>query len=770
MPQSPESLSVVHQPAPRVDAVDKVRGFTRYVDDFDFPGLLYCKVVTSAHAHAEVLSIDISEAAASDGVFAAITAKDIPGENQIGVATADQPLLVESKARMMADRLALVAADTLEHAREAARKVKVQYRPLPVVADVDVALAANAPAIHERGNTVAKKQVIKGDMDAGWAKAKHVLERTYTTGYQEHAYLETNGVIAVPEQDGMLTIYASAQCPFYIQKAVARILGKDLASIRCIQAATGGAFGGKEDYPSEPAACAALLAMRTNRPVKLIYDRAEDMAWSSKRHPMKIVHKLGVDAEGRITACQVGLYCDAGAYNGLSAVVAERANATALGPYRVDSVRVDTWVLYTNNLFGGAFRGFGAPQVTFAMEAQLDEAAARVGISPAEIRRRNLLKVGDATATGQVLPESVGALETLEAAVARGRYEERRREFDAFNAGSAAVKKGVGIGCCMYGCCLHAGGQFLEGSGSLVHVRPDASVNVAIGGTEIGQGAFTVVAQLVAEELGCLLEQVHVVPVNTDLVPDSGPTVASRTTVMSGNAALDAARQLRARMLEVVAQKLDAPKEKLLARLGEISVEGGLKRLSFKDAAKACYERKLNLTAEGWYAPPRKEWNEAMGLGEAYSVYCFACQIAEVTVDLRSGRVTVDHVTAAHDVGRAINPAALIGQVEGGVVQGMGYAIMEELKMSEGRCLNPNFTDYLIPSTVDAPAIDTLLVELPYSRGPYGAKGVGEPSLIPIAAAIANAVSLACGRRFTHIPLTPERLLLALEDAATQAA
>ncbi|HEX4620827.1 MAG TPA: molybdopterin cofactor-binding domain-containing protein, partial [Myxococcaceae bacterium] len=568
---------------------------------------------------------------------------------------------------------------------------------------------------------------------------------------------------AVPEQDGMLTVHASAQCPFYIQKAVARVLATDLASIRCIQATTGGAFGGKEDYPSEPAACAALLARATGRPVKLVYDRTEDILWSSKRHPFKIVHRLGVDAEGRITACAVTLYCDAGAYNGLSAVVAERANATALGPYRVANVQVDTFVVYTNNLFGGAFRGFGSPQVTFAMEAQLDEAAAAVGISPAEIRRRNLLKVGDATATSQVLPESVGALETLEAAVERSGFEAKVRELAAFNAGSAQVKKGIGIGCCMYGCCLHAGGQFLEGSGSLIHVRPDGSVNVAIGGTEIGQGAFTVVAQLCAEELGCVLANIHVVPVNTDLVPDSGPTVASRTTVMSGNAVLDAARQLKARMLEVAAQKLDVAREKLVVRDGAFSSPGTLKRLAFKEVAKACYERKVNLTAEGWYAPPRKEWNEAMGVGEAYSVYCFATQVAEVTVDLRSGRVRVDKVTAAHDVGKAINPATLVGQVEGGVVQGLGYALMEELKVVDGKCLNPNFTDYLIPSAVDAPPIDTLLVELPFSRGPYGAKGVGEPSLIPIAAAIANAVSFACGRRFTHIPLTPERLLLELE-------
>ncbi len=763
----PAIPAVVSTPAPRVDAVDKVRGTARYVDDFDFPGMLFCKVVTSEHPHAELLSIDTVAAAASPGVMAVITAKDIPGENQIGVASLDQPLLVANKARMMADRLALVAADTLENARAAAKKVKVTYRALPVVGDVDKALAKGAQPIHERGNLLAKKQVIKGDMEAGWKAAKLVVEKTYSTGYQEHAYLETNGVIAVPEQDGMLTVYASAQCPFYIQKAVARVLGTDLAAIRCIQATTGGAFGGKEDYPSEPAACAALLARKTGRPVKLIYDRTEDMLWSSKRHPMKVVSRLGVDAEGRITACEVQLYCDAGAYNGLSAIVAERANATAIGPYRVPHVKVDTFVVYTNNLFGGAFRGFGAPQVTFAMEAQLDEAAAALGISAAEIRRRNLLKVGDATATSQVLPESVGAIETLEAAVAKSRYEEKRAELAAFNARSRHVKKGIGIACCMYGCCLHAGGQFLEGSGSLLHVRSDGSVNLAIGGTELGQGAFTVVAQLAAEELGFPLSSIRIVPVNTDLVPDSGPTVASRTTVMSGNAVVDAARKLQSRMREVAAQKLDVPAEKLTVREGEFFVEGGLKRLSFKDVVKACYERKVNLTAEGWYAPPRKEWNETMGVGEAYSVYCFATQIAEVTVDLRSGRVKVDRVTAAHDVGKAINPATLTGQVEGGIVQGLGYAVMEELKVVDGRCLNPNFTDYLIPSSVDAPVVDTVLVELPWSRGPYGAKGIGEPALIPIAAAVANAVSFACGHRFTHIPITPERLLTTLEDAAT---
>lgn len=754
--------STVGTAAPRVDAEDKVTGRAQYVDDLDFPGLLHAKVVTSAHPHAEVLAVDTAEAERVPGVFAVMTAKDIPGENQVGVATADQPLLVEKKARMLADRIALVAAETPEAAAAGAAAVTIRYLELPVVPDVDAALAPGAPPIHDHGNLLAKKQVLKGDMAEGWRDAATVVERTYTTGYQEHAYLENNGVLAVPEPDGAMTVYASAQCPFYIQKAVARVLGLDLAHVRCIQSTTGGAFGGKEDYPSEPAACAALLSWKTGRPVKLVYSRAEDIAWSSKRHPMKVVHKLAARKDGTLCAVQIGLYSDAGAYNGLSSVVAERANATACGPYRVPNVRVDTWVVYTNGLFGGAFRGFGSPQVTFAMESQLDELAERLQISPAEIRRKNLLRVGDATATSQVLSESVGALATLEAAVERSGFEEKRRAYAAFNRTSRHKRKGIGIGCCMYGCCLHAGGQFLEGSGSLVHVRADGSVMVAIGGTEIGQGAFTVMAQLCAEELGVPLDRVRVTAVNTDLVPDSGPTVASRTTVMSGNAVLDAARKLRQKVLAVASEKLDVPVEKLEIRDGVIGVRDGLKRVAFQEIAKACYDRKVNLTAEGWYAPPRKEWNEQMGVGEAYAVYCFATQVAEVEVDTRSGRVRVTKVTAVHDVGKAINRAGVEGQVEGGIVQGMGYAIMEELKTKDGRCLNPNFTDYLIPSALDVPEIETILVEDPYSRGPYGGKGVGEPSLIPIAAALANAVSFATGVRFTHIPITPERLLLTL--------
>ncbi len=475
-------LAVVGTSAPRVDAAEKVTGRARYLDDLALPGMLYGAVAASAHPHAEILAVDISEAEGMPGVAAVITARDVPGENQVGAQTADQPLLAEGKVRQLSDRLALIAAETPEAAREAARRVRVTYRELPVVAGAAQALAPGAPKIHAGPNTASKKQVVRGDVGAAFQAAAAVVQGTYRTGYQEHAYLETNGVLAVPEADGGMTVYASAQAPFYVQKAVARALGLSLARVRVVLATTGGGFGGKEDYPSELAACASLLAAKTGRPVKLVYSRAEDMAWSSKRHRMTIAHRLAADAQGRLLAAQIRIDCDAGGYNGLSTVVAERANATAVGPYRMPAARVDTAVIYTNALFGGAFRGFGTPQVAFAMESQLDELAKRLSLSPAEVRLRNLLGVGDETATGQRLSESAPFRETLEKALERSGYDERRRDFAAFNEGSRRLKRGIGIGCCLYGCGLHAGGQVFEGSGALLHVRPDGSVELAIGG------------------------------------------------------------------------------------------------------------------------------------------------------------------------------------------------------------------------------------------------------------------------------------------------
>lgn len=748
----------------RIDARQKVTGRAQYVDDLRFPRMLHAALATSPWPHGAIRAIDPSRAAAAAGVHAVYTWRDVPGENQVGVVTPDQPLLVEDRARFVGDRLAIVVADTVDQARAAARLVAVEGDPLPVVTDPVEALAPGAPPIHPGGNLVDHQKVSRGDVDRAMAAAHVVVDETFRPGYQEHAYLEPNGVVAVPEPDGSMTIYGSMQCPFYIQKAVAKILGIPLARIRVIAAETGGAFGGKEDYPSEPAGCAAVAAWLTGRPVKLVFDRTEDIVRSSKRHAMVVRHRIAADADGTLVAAHIQLWVDAGAYDGLSKVVSERANVSALGPYRCPNVQVDTYVCYTNNLFGGAFRGFGTPQTTFAAQACLDLLADKLALSPAALRRRNLLQVGDSTITSQVLTESVGAVACLDAAVQRSEYEAKRAEFAAFNAKGGPIRKGVGLADVMYGCCLAPGGQHLEGSAANVHLRMDGSLEITIGGTEIGQGAFTVVAMLAAKELGVPLERVHVFPTDTSKVADSGPTVASRTTVMSGNAVLDAARQIKARVLAVGADLLGVPAERLEIEDGEVRERDGAHRILLSDLALQAYRRKADLSAAGWYAPPPKPWDRETGQGTAYVVFCFGTQVAEVEVDLFSGLVSVKKFTAAHDVGRVLNRQMLLGQVEGGVVQGMGWALMEHLKMSGGVPLNPNFTDYLIPTALDAPPVDTIFIEDPYSAGPYGAKGIGEPSLIPAPAAIAAAVRNATGLTMRELPITPERLLLALTD------
>ncbi|MEE8408661.1 MAG: xanthine dehydrogenase family protein molybdopterin-binding subunit [Myxococcota bacterium] len=759
----PEPTTVVGKSPPRLDGLGKARGSTRYVDDLALPHGLVGYVVTSRHAHAEIESIDVSEARAVPGVVAVVTADDVPGENQIGVIVDDQPLLVVDRVRSLADRIALIAACSREAAASAAALVRVVAKPLPGVFDPVAALDKGAPKLHPKGNLHAKMISRKGDLRKARKAADIVVENTYTTGHQEHAYLETNGIIAEPVADGGMLIKGSMQCPFYAQKSVARVLGVPHASVRAVQIATGGGFGGKEDYPSELAACAALLARVTGRPVRLVYRRDEDFAWSSKRHATVIKHALYAKNDGTLLGMKVEIYVDAGAYGGLSKVVAERANASAGGPYAIEHVEVDTYVVYTCNPFGGAFRGFGAPQVTFALESQIDALACRLGTDPGKLRFQNFVELGGRTPTDEVLEAKPWAAETLEIARRRCGWSSRRKEVAAHNSDNPDVRRGIGTATMSYGCCLHAGGQHLDGSASLVQVHPDGSVSVSIGGTEIGQGAFQVMAQLCAETLGVTLDRIRVTDTDTLAVPDSGPTVASRTTIMSGNAVLDAARQIRSRLIEVAADELGSARRKIDLRAGRVLCDGRKTKLSVADLIGRCYVRKVNLTQSGWYAPPPKTWNFERGRGQPYTLYCYATMIAEVSVDTVTGLVTLDKMTAVHDVGRAIFPAGLEGQIQGGIVQGMGYATMEHLAVHEGRILNPGFTDYLLPTSLDVPEIDIALIEEPYEDGPYGAKGIGEPSLIPVAAAIANAVADALGFRLYDLPLTPERVKMAWE-------
>ena len=749
----------------RVDGGEKATGQARYVDDLRFPGMAHAVLLTAPGPHGKLLGLNLESARASEGVLAILTAEDVQGENQVGCVFPDQPLLVADRYRFVGDRLAIVVGTSRKLALQAAARIDVEHEALPVVTDPERALEPGAAKIHPEGNLIVHQRVRKesqpGALEASYDKAELIIEGSWQAPYQEHAYLEPNGVVAVPGDGDTMTLWASMQCPWYVQGAVARALGVPLAAVRAVQTTTGGAFGGKEDYPNEPGACAAVAARFLGCPVKLVYDRHEDIVRSTKRHRIRTDLKVAATKDGELLSVKATLYVDAGAYAGLSTVVSERANISAVGPYRVANASVDTLVVRTNNLFGGAYRGFGHPQVAFAFESMMDELAARVGVTPGEIRRRNVVDREDMALSGQPLAGSGPTREVLETALAKSAFEARRAEFKTWNEGQRWRKRGVGIGFIQYGVGLHAGGQHLEGSGALVQVMKDGSAQVAIGGTEIGQGAYTMAAQIASSLLGIPTSRFRATATDTSILPDSGPTVASRTTVMSGNAVKDAASRIRARLLPIAAELLDAPVEGIETGDGVYRDTVSGREIATPEVTGLAWRRKLKMTESGWYAPPPKPWDIKTGQGVAYLVYASAAHIAEVEVDLISGETQVLKVTAVHDVGRAINPEQVRGQIFGGVSHGLGYALMEDLQLKDGVPLNANFTDYLIPSVHDMPPVDIILMEEPFEDGPFGAKGIGEPSLIPAPAAIANAVSDAVNHPFHEMPITPERVLQA---------
>lgn len=742
----------------RPDAMAKATGQTRYVGDLALPGMLHAAVAVSDRASAMILDLDVGPARVMPGVETVVTADDIPGDNQIGAVLPDQPLLVTDRVRMVGDRLALVAAHSPEEAWAAARAIVPGYEDQPGVFDPEEALEATAPALHGDDNLLHTFQVLRGETDQEHLDADVVVEARYEIGGQDHAYLEPQACLAVPEGD-RITISASCQCPFYIQQAVARVLAIPLASVRVEQAPTGGAFGGKEDYPSEPAACAAVLAWHARRPVRLLYSREFDLQVTTKRHAMTVHHRWGADQDGRLHFAEVEAVLDCGAYAGLSTVVAERANVSAIGPYVVPTVKVRTRLAYTNNLFGGAYRGFGAPQVSFAAEATMDTLALRLGMDPVEFRRLNVVNPDDPlTCTAQKLVAPQMARACLDQAVhdaAENRTPHRAPD---------NWRRGRGVGLVLYGISLHRGGQFLDRSSAVVILQPDASVIVRVGLTEMGQGNLTAVQTVTAAALGIEVDRVQVWQPDTTTVADSGPTVASRGSHASGRAVLDAVDRLRRRLDPVAAELLGCRPEDVELTGACARVSGGGPSIPLSDVTREMAARRIETIATGWFRSEPREFDETTGLGDAYASYAMACHVVDVAVDPDLGLIRVEHVAAAHDVGRVLHRLAAEGQVEGGVVQAMGWALTEELKLDQGRLLNPNFADYLIPTSDDAPPITVALLEDAPGSGPYGAKGIGEPAFIPTAAAIRNAVCAAIDTEVNHLPLTPPVIVRSLAD------
>ncbi len=728
---------IVGQRVPRKDAPDKVKGTALYVEDLPLGGALVAGALRSPHAHARIARLDLAAARQLPGVHAVLSAQDIPGRNLIPMISQDWPVLADTQVRHVGEAVALVAAEDRACLARALAAIEVEYEVLTPLLDMEDALA--------RGELLAEWKVVRGETEAAFARTDLVIvEGTYHTPHQEHAYIETNGMVAFPDGAGGIVVQGSMQCPFYVQKAVASVLGCDLSRARVVQTVTGGGFGGKEDAPSAPGAQVALLARATGRPVRFILSREEDMAVMSKRHRGRIRMRTAATRAGDLMAAEVDYLLDGGAYATLSPVVLFRGAVHACGPYRVPNVFVHARAVRTHTLPSGAFRGFGEPQVVFACESQMERLAVALDMDPLVLRQRNALEVGQETITGHRLTSSVGFREVLDRVCISADWEKKRA---AFKSDTGTKRRGIGLAASYYGVGLGAMGKHLNPAAASLVVSADGSVTVAVGTTEIGQGMITVLAQIAAEALGCSVDLVHVVEPDTSRVPDSGPTVASRTTLMSGNAIRDAARQIRAAM------------EPHVANSG----------LEWREAVAFCVQKQVGLAAHGWSVPPDTTFDLETGQGEAYVCYSWSANVVEVEADTETGETRVVRVWSGHDAGRVINPTTAEGQVEGGVLQGLGYALVEEHHMRDGRILNDQLSTYIIPTTRDTPEIKTILVEALYPWGPYGAKGLGETPIIAVAPAVTAALRHALGVEIDTIPATPERVWTALRERAAAA-
>jgi CO/xanthine dehydrogenase Mo-binding subunit len=664
--------------------------------------MLHGTTVRSTIPHGELLSI---RPAFDTAGFTIVDHRDIPGRNVVALIEDDQPCLAEREIRHAAEPIALMAHPDREKLLDA--RLDIEYRNRPPQLDPTAS------------TTVFKKLSIeKGDLARGFGQADVVVEGEYRTGHQEQLYIECNGVIAVPE-DGGITVYGSLQCPYYVHRALTVLLALPPEKVRVVQTETGGGFGGKEEYPSMIAGHAALLALKARRPVKIVYDRAEDMWATTKRHPSIIRHRTGVTREGRLTAMEIDVLLDGGAYVTLSPVVLSRGAIHATGPYRCENVQIRGRVVMTHSPPNGAFRGFGAPQTQFAAEVHMDRIAEELGLHPVRLREINLLRPGDTTATGQRLGRDCSAADVLREAVRRTDFRRRRRKL-------AGTDRGLGLALFFHGSGFTGGGELKLASKATLELT-EKGVRILVASTEIGQGTRTMHAQIVADALGVPYECVEVADADTGRVPDTGPTVASRTCMIVGKILEDCAREMKSRL-------------------------GGLSSAEF-----LARHGPLRITKQ-YEKPAELAWSDETYRGDAYGAYAWGCDVAEVALDRDTGEVRPTHLTAVIEVGKAIHPTFVAGQIEGGTAQGIGFALLEKVQLKDGAMANSQMTNYAAPTTLDTPPIDAVILEKPYKHGPQGAKGVGEIPIDGPAPAIVNAVR-HLGIDIREIPATPEKIL-----------
>lgn len=727
---------------PRPDGFAKVSGAARYVDDVSLPGMWHGATLRSPHPHARIRAIHWDPAKAPEGAVC-VTAADLPGPNGVQLIDDGWPILAESFTLHVAEPVALVAAPTRLAARQALAALTVDYEPLDPVLSLDA--AETLAPLYQLGMET-------GDVEAAFSRADLVIEGEYRTGHQEHIYIECNGMIAWFENDGSVVALGSMQCPYYVQKALVHGLGLPDDKVRVRASTVGGGFGGKEDFPSAIALHAALLARACGRPVKMVYDRHEDIISTPKRHPAVVRHRTGVTRDGRLAALDIEILMDGGAYATLSSVVLSRALLHSFGPYRCSDVRIRGRVLRTHTTPNSAFRGFGAPQVEFAMERQMDRIARAVGLDPLEIRLRNAVEAGDRLPTGQVLDASTSARLCLEEAARRTGFRERWQELEEARPGrrDGEPLRGIGLSLYFHGAGFTGNGERKMKSPVTARLLEDGRIEVLTAMTDMGQGCVAVFPQIAAAAAGILPEDVTFAEPDTAEVPDSGPTVASRTTMIVGGLIARTVAALRDRVLS----GRDAS-----VRDGWIeSPEGRIER--FRDAAKRFRQENGPVEVTFRHEPP--EWqtfDESTYRGAAYPTYAWGADVVEVEVDPDTLAVRPVQVTAVCEVGRAIHKTLCAGQIEGGTLQALGWALKEEVKMQDGRYLNDRLATYIIPTIRDSPPIDVHLLESGWEGGPFGAKGVGELPMDGGAPAAAQAIENATGIAVTAIPATPERLL-----------
>jgi len=752
-----EDLRWVGRSIPRKEGAGKTTGETKFFSDMILPNMLWAKVARSKHPHALIRRIDVSKAESLPGVVAVLTHKDVTGLNGFGIVIPDQPVLCYDKVRFLGDAIAVIAAENEEIAEKAAQLVQVDYEPLPVVTDPVEAMNPEAAKVHAKGNILRHETVRNGNALEAFQNAAVVVEHTYCTPRQMHMFLETEAGIGMLDENGNVVLYVGGQAPYRDQMQVSRALGIKPEKVRVISTPVGGAFGGKEENTVQ--IHLAMLATKTQRPVKLVWTREESGIAGIKRHPMIITTKTAADREGNLIANQVKIIADTGAYASLGPTVLDVAVENSCGAYKIQNVDIDAYLVYTNNCVSGAFRGFGSVQVNFALESNIDMIAEKLGIDRLEIRKKNVLREGDIGSFGYAIRGSVGVYETL-LKVENSELWKNRLKYKTEKT-AAWCKRGIGIATGVKGFGFGALPDFAAAS---IQITPTGKFVIGISCPEIGQGAITAYTQIAAEALHCHIDDIYIASADSKLAPDTGTTSASMALVRGGNAILAAAPKMRQLLLTAASQILEEPLDKLRIERSHVNSLNRKKIATLAQIAQYLEKNGVDTKVIGGFNVPRFEKPAEGSIEIPHWSYMYASGVALVEINTMTGATKVLKFFLATDCGKIINPQSYSGQHEGAILQGIGFALMEDTIIKDGNVLTNNFTTYIIPTIADMPEIQVEPVETYEKIGPFGAKGLGEIGIVAVPAAIANAIYDATGAHIYSLPATPERVYKALQN------